>query len=263
MAGPLSRDALRQRTAGELRALIRDGRYDGITSGLAPGVLQGNLAILPEAQADEFAAFCAANPAALPLIERGRPGDPILHCADGFDVRTDLPRYQVWRDGRPAEAPAGIRGLWRDDLVAFVLGCWFANEAAIAAAGLRQRHVELGIQGALFRTRRSAAPAGRFAGPEVVSMRPFAAADADSVAAITAARPFAHGAPVHVGDPAELGIADLARPDFGDPIPPEDGEVAMYWACGLTGQEALVRAGLPFFITHRPGCMVVTDLPAE
>ncbi|MEC9431820.1 MAG: DUF1445 domain-containing protein [Pseudomonadota bacterium] len=255
------RAALARLSPADLRALIRAGDYRGVTSGLAPGVLQGNLVVLPTEAADDFAAFCAANPAALPVIERGRPGDPRLTCATGFDVRTDLPGYQVWRDGAPAEQRDEIADLWSADLTAFLLGCWFANEAALAAAGIRLRHVERGVQGALFRTNRAAVPAGRFAGPEVVSMRPFATEDVPRIRVVTAARPQAHGAPLSA-DAAALGV-DLTAPDWGDALPPEPGETALFWPCGLTGQEALAAARLPFFLTHRPGCMAVTDLPAE
>lgn len=245
-----------------LRGRIRAGEHRAITAGLAPDRIQGNLVVLPTAFADDFEAFCRANPTSLPLIERGRPGDPLLDCAAGFDVRSDLPAYLVFRDGALAEERFDIGELWTPDLTAFVLGCWFGNEGALQAAGIRLRHLELGIQGALFVTERPAIAAGPFAGPVVASQRPFADADIDRVAAITAATPTAHGAPIHIGDPAGLGIADIAAPDYGDPIPPEPGETAVYWACGLTGQVALERAGLPFFITHKPGCMVITDMVA-
>jgi len=245
-----------------LRTRIRAGAHRTITAGLAPDRVQGNLVVLPNDHADAFEAFCNANPTSLPLIERGRPGDPMLDCADYFDVRSDLPAYLLFRDGAPAVEYHDITALWHDGLTAFVLGCWFGNEAALQAAHIRLRHLELGIQGALYITDRPANPAGPFAGPVVASMRPFADADLDRVAAITAATPTAHGAPIHIGDPAALGIADFAHPDYGDPIPPEPGETPVYWACGLTGQVALERAGLPFFITHKPGCMVVTDIPA-
>jgi uncharacterized protein YcsI (UPF0317 family) len=246
-----------------IRAAIRDGRYGGLTTGLAPGFLQGNLVVVPETAAEAFEAFCRANPRSLPLVERGRPGDPTLRCAAGIDLRGDVPGYVVWEGGRPTRTVPDIADLWTPDLTAFVLGCWFANEAPLAAAGIRLRHVEEGVQGGLFRTRRTARPAGPFAGPIVMSMRPFAHADVASVAAITARAPLAHGAPAHVGDPSELGIGDLARPDFGEPLVPGPGETAMFWECGLTGQEALVRSGLPFFVTHRPGHMVLTDIRAE
>lgn len=247
----------------DLRRRIRAGAHRGITAGLAPDRIQGNLVVLPNGYADDFEAFCRANPTSLPLIERGRPGDPCLDCATGFDLRSDLPAYLLFRDGSLAGERHDIADLWTPDLTAFVLGCWFGNEGALQAAGIRLRHLELGIQGALFVTDRPAVPAGPFAGPVVASQRPFADADIDRVAAITAATPTAHGGPIHIGDPTGLGIADLTNPDYGDAIPPMCGETAIYWACGLTGQVALERAGLPFFITHKPGCMVVTDLPAS
>jgi len=247
----------------DLRDACRTGGYDGLTSGLAPGFLQGNLVILPASAADEFEAFCRANASSLPLIERGRAGDPFMSSGKDFDIRTDLPKYRVWRNGARAEAVTDISTLWSEDSTAFLLGCWFANEDALARAGIRLRHLELGLQGALFRTNRPAHAVGRFAGPVVVSMRPFATADAPRVADITGRTRLAHGAPVHVGDPAALGINDIANPDFGEPIPPLPGETAMFWACGLTSQEALVSSGLPVFITHEPGHMAVTDLPAE
>lgn len=259
----VTRNALAQLSPHALRQEIRQGRHDGLTSGLAPGYLQGNVVIIPADAADEFEAFCRANPQSLPLTERGRPGNPFLTCGANFDMRTDLPRYRIWRGGAPAETVTDITALWASDSVAFVLGCWFGNEAALTAAGIRLRHVELGIQGALFRTNIAAVAAGRFAGPVVASMRPFAKVDAPRVAAITAIRPLAHGAPIHTGDPAVIGVGNLNTPDFGDAIPPLADETPIFWACGLTGQEALVRSGLSFFITHEPGHMAVTDIPAE
>ena len=253
----------RQLSPRALRAEIRQGRYRGLTSGLAPGMLQGNLIILPEDAADEFEAFCHANADSLPLIERGRPGDPMLSCGDGLDIRTDVSRYRLWRQGRPVEALEDIRAVWSGDSTAFVLGCWFANESALAREGIRLRHIEMGVQGSLFRTAVPARSAGRFSGPVVASMRPFETCDVARVAEITARNPLAHGAPLHVGAPQALGIRDIAKPDFGEPLPPLAGETPIFWACGLTGQEAAISADLPLFITHEPGHMVVTDLPAE
>lgn len=242
-----------------IRARIRAG-WDGLTTGLAPGRLQGNLVILPGAWAGAFEAFVRANPQPCPLLGMTAPGDPTLpDLGVDLDLRTDVGRYVVHRDGRAVEECADIRALWQPDWVGFVLGCWFANEAAIARAGIRMRHVEQGIQGGLFRTTRPCVPSGPFACNVVVSMRPFAADDVARVAAITSTQPLAHGAPIHVGDPAALGIADLARPDFGEPLPPLAGEVPMYWACGLTPVAAIEAARPPVAITHAPGRMVVTD----
>lgn len=247
--------------AHALRMRIRAG-WDGLTTGHAAGFLQGNLVILPAQHAAAFEDFCHANPRACPLLGRGAPGQPLLDTlGHELDIRTDVGRYLVFEEGRPTACRSELNELWQDHWVAFVLGCWFSNEAPIARAGIRMRHIELGIQGGLFRTRIATRRCGPFSGPLVVSMRPFAAADVSRVAAITAAAPLAHGAPLHTGDPAPLGINDLAQPDYGEALPPEAGEVAMYWACGLTATAAIAAARLPLAITHAPGCMVVTDLP--
>ncbi|MFT3718544.1 D-glutamate cyclase family protein [Pseudorhodoferax sp.] len=245
-----------------VRLAARAG-HAGTTSGLAPGFLQGNLVVLPAEAAAEFAEFCRRNPGPLPLLAVGRPGDPALPAlGEDIDVRRDLGGYQLWAGGQPAGAPADLLAHWRPDDVAVVVGCWFSQEAALAAAGVRMRHLEQGIQGGLFRTRLAATPAGRFHGPIVVSARPFADADVPAVRRLGARLPQAHGAPLHQGDPAALGIRDLRRPDFGEPLPPLPGETMLYWGCGLTAHEALCRAGVPRYATHRPGCMLVTDLPA-
>ncbi|RAI41251.1 D-glutamate cyclase family protein [Rhodoplanes roseus] len=250
-------------TAGEtglaVRRAARAGR-DGLTVGRAPGHVQANLVVLPERFADDFAAFCAASPAACPLLGRGETGAAGLPAlADDLDLRTDLPAYLV-HDGGTARRVGDLRSVWRDDLVAFAIGCWFGAEAALRAAGIRLRHVELGIQGPLFRTDRPAASCGPFAGPLVVSMRPFAAADVETVVSITAGLPRSHGAPIHAGDPAALGIRRPETPDWGEPLMPEPGETALFWPCGLTALAAVEAARVPFFITHAPGAMLVTDL---
>ena len=245
-----------------VRQAARAGR-GALTSGLAPGWLQGNLVVLPAAWADEFAEFCRCNAGPLPLMAVGKPGDPYLPAlGTDVDVRRDLGGYQVWRNGTLADEPQDLMYFWQPDDVALVLGCWFSQEAQLAAAGVRMRHIELGIQGGLFRTRLACEPAGRFSGPVVVSARPFADGDVAAVTRITAALPLGHGAPLHHGDGAPLGIGDLALPDFGEPLPPMDGETMLYWGCGLTATEALRRAGVPRYATHRPGHMLVTDLPA-
>ena len=246
-------------TGLDVRRAARAG-YRGLTVGRARGYVQANLIVLPKADASEFEAFCRANERACPLLAIGDPGDAMV-CALGadLDLRTDLPAYLVHEAGAARRAP-DIRAEWRDDLVAFAIGCWFGAEAALAAEGIRMRHVELGIQGPLFRTNRPAVAAGRLEGPLVVSMRPFAKSDAARVIAVTSRLARSHGAPVHEGDPAELGIEDLDHPDWGEPLRPEPGEVALFWACGLTALAALQAARLPFFITHAPGAMLVTDL---
>ena len=245
------------------RREIRAGRHRGLTSGLAPGYAQGNLAVLPVEFARNFVAFCNQNASSCPVLAVGRQGDPqIPELGEDLDIRTDLPAYRVYQDGK-FHQQADIAGLWQDDLVAVVTGCWFGVEEALAAAGIRLKHLEMGIQGPLFRTRLPAREAGIFGGELVVSMRPFETSKVAEVEAITARYPKSHGAPLHRGDPAPLGIADLSRPDFGEPIPLDEGEVPLYWGCGLTALAALERSRLPFFITHAPGAMLITDLRNE
>ena len=245
-----------------LRQRIREG-WDGLTTGLAPGYLQGNLVILPHEDADAFLRFCELNSQACPVLGASRPGEcGIPELASDFDIRTDVGSYQVWRNGRHAERLPDIVQIWERDLVAVVLGCWFSAEAKLAAAGVRMRHLELGIQGGLFRTTRPCVPAGRFATNMVASMRPFARDDVARVTQITSNLPKAHGEPIHIGDPAELGIANLGMPDFGEELLPLDNEIPMFWACGLTASEAVTAAKCRIAITHVPGRMVITDLAA-
>lgn len=248
--------------AAAVRAEIRSGAIGGTTAGLAPGFVQLNLAIVPEAVAADFERFCRANHRACPLVATGRAGDPSLPAlGEGIDVRHDVPAYHVYRDGRFAEQRHDIADLWRGDLVSFAIGCSFTFESALIEEGVPLRHVAEGRNVAMYRTSRPTAPAGPFGGPLVVSMRPFAPADADRAAAISARFPDMHGGPVHRGDPAALGIADLARPDYGEAVDVHPGEEPLFWACGVTSHAALQSARLPMFIVHAPGCMLITDRP--
>jgi uncharacterized protein YcsI (UPF0317 family) len=244
----------------EARLACRTGQITGATANLAYGHVQGNLAILPEKLAAAFHRFCQLNPKPCPIIgisEAGNPGIPSL----GFDldVCTDLPRYRVWRDGKLIEEPTDIVAHWRDDLVAFVIGCSFSFEHALMADGLTIRHIEQGCNVPMYRTNVPCAPAGPFAGPLVVSMRPFNPADAIRAIQITTRFPAVHGAPVHFGDPAQIGIRDIARPDYGDAVTIRPDEVPVFWACGVTPQSIILQSRPDFAITHAPGCMLVTD----
>ncbi|RZJ12060.1 MAG: DUF1445 domain-containing protein [Haliea sp.] len=251
-------------SAQVLRQAIRGGRHNGLTTGCAPGHLQANLVVLPQSDASEFLQFCAFNPMACPVLGVGEPGAADLPAlAADLNLRTDLSGYLVHREGLPPQLVDDITNEWRDDLVAIAIGCWFSVEDALAVAGIRQRHRELGIQGPLFRTNRETVRAGHFGGPLVVSMRPFAANDVPAVERITAGFPQAHGAPLHAGDAGALGIADVSMPDYGEPLLPQAGEVPLYWPCGLTAMVALQQARLPLFITHAPGRMLVTDLRSD
>ena len=248
-------------TGRDVRLACRLAGFDRPTAGLAPGFVQGNLAILPRDWADEFLRFCIANPKPCPLIGVAEPGDPRLPALGAdLDIRTDLGRYRVWCDGWLADEPADIRAVWRDDLVSFVIGCSFSFEESLIAAGIPIRHIACGRNVSMYRTNVPTAPAGRFRGPLVVSMRPLKPADAIRAVQITSRLPAVHGAPVHMGFPEAIGIADIARPDFGDAVPIASGELPVFWACGVTPQTAIMAAQPPFAITHAPGCMLVTDL---
>lgn len=243
-----------------IRRDIRAGRISGHTAGLAPGFLQGNLVILPRRYADDFQSYCLHNPKSCPLIGVSTPGDPSLPgLGADIDLRTDLPRYRVWRNGVLADEPADITALWRDDLVAFVIGCSFTFDTVLRSAGLKLRHLEMGRNVAMYRTSVPTVPVGPFRGPLVVSMRPMTAPDIIRAIEITSTRQDVHGSPVHFGSPETLGISDLQSPDYGDPVPVEEGEYPVFWACGVTPQAALAAAKPELCITHAPGCMLITD----
>jgi uncharacterized protein YcsI (UPF0317 family) len=243
-----------------LRLGIREGRHRGHTVGLAPGRVQGNLVILPQALANDFLRFCQRNPKPCPLLAVTEPGDPIVRdLGHDVDLRTDVPRYRVWRDGALHAEVDDLRAVWREDFVGFVLGCSFSFEQALLDDGIPLRHVAQGRNVAMYRTSIPTAPAGRFAGPLVVSMRPMSAAHAIRAIQVTSRFPSVHGAPVHFGDPAAIGIADLSRPDYGDAVDVLPGEVPVFWACGVTPQAALLAARPEVCVTHAPGCMLVTD----
>jgi uncharacterized protein YcsI (UPF0317 family) len=244
-----------------VRHACRSGGFDGPTTGLAPGFVQANLAILPRDWAEEFLDFCIANPKPCPLLGIAQPGDPGLPALGAdLDIRTDLGRYRVWRDGELVDEPADIAAAWRDDLVTFAIGCSFSFEEPLIAAGVPVRHIAYGRNVAMYRTTIETTPAGRFHGPLVVSMRPLRPADAIRAVEITSRLPAVHGAPIHLGFPEAIGIHDLATPDFGDAVPIEADELPVFWACGVTPQIAIAAARPPFAITHAPGRMLVTDL---
>jgi uncharacterized protein YcsI (UPF0317 family) len=250
-----------QRTAaGDLRAACRNGHYRGLTVGLAPGFVQVNLVMLPQCDAEDFVSFCRANSTPCPVLAVGESGEPFLPAlGHEIDVRTDCPRYWIFQDGRRSRETDDILTYWRDDLVTVAIGCWLSMEDALRRAGVRLRHVELGIQGPLMISNRPAVPVGRFSGPLVVSMRPFHRSQALRAAEVTARFPRLHGGPVHAGDPGVLGLSSFGTPDFGEPMNILPDEVPLFWGCGLTALVALQRSGVPLFMTHAPGAMLVTD----
>jgi uncharacterized protein YcsI (UPF0317 family) len=240
------------------RALFRAGTEQP-TTGWASGYTQANLIAVPQDWAEDVRLFCRRNPQACPVLDVSAPGDPATRLAPGADLRTDLPRYRIWHNGVLTGEVTDATGLWRSDMVAFSIGCSFTFETALRAGGVPLRHVDQGRNVAMYVTNRQCEPAGRLHGPMVVSMRQIPAERVADAVRLTAVMPAVHGAPVHVGDPAELGITDLRRPDFGEYALPEPGDVPVFWACGVTPQAALMASRPPFAITHAPGYMLVTD----
>jgi uncharacterized protein YcsI (UPF0317 family) len=228
---------------------------------LARDHVQGNVVILPKAQADDFLRYCQLNPKPCPVLAVSQPGDPMLpKLGADIDIRTDVPRYRVWHRGELVDEPTDLRALWRDDLVTFVIGCSFSFEQALLDSGLSLRHVDQNRNVAMYRTNIATEAAGPFHGPMVVSMRPLKAKAAIRAIQITSRFPDVHGAPVHLGDPSLIGITDLSKPHYGDAIDVMPDELPVFWACGVTPQAAIAQAKPEFCITHAPGAMLITDL---
>lgn len=247
-------------SAAEARRLIRTGAWRRPTTGLALGYVQANLVILPQSWAEEFAMFCHLNQQAAPLLDMTAPGHPHpMKVAPGADIRTDVPRYRIYRKDRPIEEREDICSLWQDDFVAFLLGCSFSAERALIEHNIRLSHLEQGKNVAMYRTSISCVPTSRLHGSLVVSMRPIRTTILDRVIEITAHYPLAHGAPIHIGDPLKLGITDLGQPDWGDAVTIEDDEVPVFWACGVTPQAVIMEVQPEIAITHSPGHMFLTD----
>jgi uncharacterized protein YcsI (UPF0317 family) len=241
------------------RALFRKGTV-APTAGWSAGFAQANLISVPSDWAYDVLLFAQRNERACPVLDVTDPGSPRTGLAPGADLRTDLPSYRVWRDGTLVDEPGEVGRYWRPDLVAFLIGSSFTFEAALRAAGLPLRHVDEGRNVSMYVTSRVCRPAGRLRGPLVVTMRPIPSSLVATAVRVTAAMPGAHGAPVAVGNPEALGIADLGRPDFGDAVTIRDDEVPVFWACGTTPQAAVMSSCPPFAITHAPGHMFVTDI---
>lgn len=244
----------------QVRQHIRQGRFDQPTAGAAPGFVQANLVVLPKALAADFLLFCQRNPKPCPLLCVSDPGSTsFAGFGDDLDIRTDVPRYRVWRNGVLVEETTNVSSFWRDDLVSFAIGCSFSFEEALEAEGLDVRHISCGSNVPMYRSNIATQPAGPFHGPLVVSMRPFKPADAIRAIQLTSKFPSVHGAPVHLGDSQQIGIADLNQPDYGEPVEVREGEIPVFWACGVTPQAVLMASKPDFCITHAPGYMLITD----
>jgi len=247
----------------EVRKLIREGKWTKTTAGLCRGYAQANVVILPKKLAYDFLLFCVRNPKPCPILEVMDPGQTEPSIAKGADIRTDVPKYRVYKKGELVGEYTDILDFWRDDFVTFLLGCSFSFEEALMRAGIPIRHIELNVRCPIYITNIPCKPAGIFHGPLVVSMRPIPRELVVKAVQITSRYTFVHGAPVHIGDPEAIGIKDITKPDFGDPVPIYENEVPVFWACGVTPQAVAMKAKPEIMITHAPTCMFITDIPNE
>ncbi len=258
----MTREDFASMTGKRIRALCREGAFCRPTAGVALGYAQANLVVLRGKVASDFEEFCRRNPKPCPLLEITKPGQytPSVLARDA-DLRSDLPKYRVFHHGSCVDTPTSIESYWDESCVAFLIGCSFTFESALLEAGLPVRHIDEGRNVPMYRTNIACKPAGLFAGPLIVSMRPMTPSQAQAATAITAAFPRVHGAPVQVDKPGAIGVDDLSRPDYGDAVTIHPGEIPVFWACGVTPMEAITHVKPEFAITHDPGHMFVTDLP--
>ena len=257
-------ETLKNLSLPQVREAIRTGHYRSHTAGLGRGHLQANLAIMPEDYALDFMRYCQRNPKPCPLTGVSDTGNPMMFTMGrDIDIRTDVPAYNVFRAGQLETSVPDIIDLWSDDMVVFALGCSFTFENALQKTGVPVWHIDNNKTVPMFRSSIDTVPSGPFSGKMVVSMRAIPKGRIDEVIAISRRYPLAHGAPVHWGDPVDLGITDIATPDWGDAAPVGVGEVPVFWACGVTPQVAIETARLPICITHRPGHMLITDVAED
>jgi uncharacterized protein YcsI (UPF0317 family) len=258
------RSDISQLSPREIRDLIRKGSWDKPTPGLAMGYAQANVVILPDRYAFDFFLFCHRNPKPCPVLEVLESGRYEMNSfAPGADIRTDVPRYHVFRGGRLEDTRKDIKGIWQDDFITFFLGCSFTFEEALLRARIPVRHIEEGTNVPMYITKIPCRDGGIFRGPLIVTMRPIPEDKVTKAVQITSRYPFVHGAPVHIGSPERIGIADLSRPDFGDAVKVREGEIPVFWACGVTPQAAVLNAKPDICITHTPGHMFVSDILNE
>ena len=251
------------KTGAEARRLFRDGKVPAFTqtTGMAMGYIQGSPVIIPGDLALDFATFCQRNQKPCPLIAMSNRGDPTLPTlGEDIDVRTDIGGYRIWRHGELVEEVTEITHLWRDDFVAFVIGCSYSFEDALVRDGIELRHHTQEVCVPMYLTNIPVVKSGPFEGTMGVSMRPMSAKDAIRAIEITSRFPMTHGTPVHIGDPKQIGIEDLDKPTVGDPVEVREGEIPVFWACGITPQYSLLQARPEIAITHKPGCLLIGDL---
>ncbi len=257
-------ETLKNSSIDVVRKAIREGSYTSHTAGLAGGLLQANLAIMPERYALDFMRFCQRNPKPCPLTGVSDTGNPMMPTLGrDLDIRRDVPAFNIYRNGVLDGSVTDIIDYWADDFVAFALGCSFTFEHAVQKAGIDLWHIAHNRTVPMFRSNIQTVPAGPFSGSMVVSMRMIAEEKLELVTKISRKYPLAHGGPVHWGDPSKIGIQDLAKPDWGDAVPVEEGKIPVFWACGVTPQVAIEKARMPICITHKPGHMLITDIAED
>jgi len=248
----------------QVRSLIRQNELIKPTAGMANGFTQANLAILKKELAFEFLLFCQRNPKPCPVLDVTEPGSPVPQLvAPGGDIRTDIPKYRIYRHGELVEEVTDIVKYWEDDMVAFLLGCSFTFEYPLMNNGIPVRHIEENCNVAMYKTNIPCVKAGRFEGPLVVSMRPIPEQHIVRAVQVTSRFPSVHGAPVHIGNPEGIGIKNIHQPDFGDSVTIKEGEVPVFWACGVTPQAVAMQVKPEIMITHAPGHMFITDVRDE
>ena len=248
------------KTPAEVRELIREGVIDFPTAGMCRGYAQANLVILPPEYAADFEEFTRRNPFACPVLEIVR-GTPETHdMGEGANIVTDIPRYRVYENGVFTKELTDASAYWKEGYTGFLIGCSFSFEEALMEAGIQVRHIAQGRNVPMYKTNIETVKAGPFEGPMVCSMRPMTPENAQKAYAITEKKPNVHGAPVHMGDGAEIGIRDIMKPDYGDAVDLYEGEIPVFWPCGVTPQAAVEHAKPPVVITHAPGHMFITDI---
>ena len=248
----------------EARQLIRQSKWNRPTAGMCRGYIQTNLAVLPKDLAFDFLLFCLRNPKPCPIIDIIEPGQSApKKAAPDANVKTDIPKYYIYRNGKFAEERSEVSDLWDDDMVGFLLGCSFTFEEALLQNDIPIRHIEENCNVSMYITNILCEKAGIFEGPMVVSMRPMTPEQAIRAVQVTSRFPEVHGAPVHIGDPKAIGIEDIHKPDFGDPVTIKEGEIPVFWACGVTPQAICMQVKPEIMITHAPGHMFITDLKNE
>jgi len=248
-------------TPTEFRKKVRNNEFQKPTAGMCPGYAQTNLIVLPWEDAYDFLLFAQRNPKPIPILEVTEVGSRELQTlGNDIDVATDFPKYRIYRNGKMVDEYLSVVDFWREDLVSFLIGCSFSFEDLLVDAGIEIRHITEKANVPMFNTNIPLKQAGKFSGNMVVSMRPIKSSQIATAVNVTNRLPGVHGAPIQIGNPAEIGIYDLANPDYGDAVTINENEIPVFWACGVTPQAAVMASKPKFAITHSPGHMLITNV---